>query len=84
MIDNYAAIRVGKALAESLVRYLAVELAPKGVRINCISPGIVETEPVRVIFGEGARQLVARSSANNPSVRGVESRDCTELMRFLA
>lgn len=84
VIENYAAIGVGKALAESLVRYLAVELAPKGIRINCIAPGIVETDAVRAVFGEDAGQLVARASASNPSGRGVESTDYTELMQFLA
>jgi len=84
VIENYAAIGVGKALAESLVRYLAVELAPKGIRINCIAPGIVETDAVRAVFGENAGELVARSGASNPSGRGVESGDYTELMQFLA
>ena len=84
VVDNYAAIGVGKALAESLVRYLAVELAAQGVRVNCIAPGIVETDAVRAVFGDNAKQLVAHSSAQNPSGRGVQSSDYTELMRFLA
>lgn len=50
VVPNYAAIGVGKAMAESLMRYLAVELAPKGIRINAITPGIVETDAVRSLF----------------------------------
>lgn len=84
VVGNYAAIGVGKALAESLIRYLAVELAPRGVRINAIAPGIVETEAVRAVFGENAAELVAHSNSSNPSGRGVRSEDYTELMRFLA
>ncbi len=84
VIENYAAIGVSKALAESLVRYLAVELAPRGIRINCIAPGIVETEAVRAVFGENAGSIVAHAGEKNPSGRGVQSRDYTELMRFLA
>ena len=45
VVPNYAAVGVSKALAESLMRYLAVELAPKGVRMNAIAPAIVETDP---------------------------------------
>ena len=84
VIGNYAAIGVGKALAESLVRYLAVELAPRGIRINAIAPSIVETDAVRAVFGEHTSEIVAQSNAGNPSGRGVRSEDYTELMRFLA
>jgi NAD(P)-dependent dehydrogenase (short-subunit alcohol dehydrogenase family) len=84
VVGNYAAIGVGKALAESLVRYLAVELAPLGIRINAIAPGIVETDAVRAVFGDSAGEIVDRSNSSNPSGRGVRSEDYTGLMRFLA
>lgn len=84
VVNNYAAIGVSKALAESLVRYMAVELAPRGIRINCIAPGIVETEAVRAVFGDNASSLVAQAGNQNPSGRGVQSDDYAELMHFLA
>ena len=84
VIPNYAAIGVGKALAESLIRYLAVELAPLGIRINGIAPSIVDTDAVRAVFGENTAEIVAQSNASSPSGRGVRSEDYTELMRFLA
>jgi enoyl-[acyl-carrier protein] reductase III len=84
VVDNYAAVGVGKALAESLLRYMAVELAPRGIRINGIAPGIVETEAVRAIFGDSAGDIVAQSGARNPSGRGVLPDDYTALIRFLA
>lgn len=40
---NYAAVGVSKAAIEALTRYLAVELAPEGILVNCLSPGIVIT-----------------------------------------
>jgi enoyl-[acyl-carrier protein] reductase III len=74
-----------KALAESLMRYLALELAPKGVRINAIAPAIVETDAVRTLFGAAeATGLVRDSARNNPSGRGVTDSDYTSLMRWLA
>jgi enoyl-[acyl-carrier protein] reductase III len=42
-IPMYAAIGASKAALESIVRNLAVELGPKGITVNAISPGIVET-----------------------------------------
>ncbi len=41
---NYGAIGISKAALEDLVRYLAVELAPKRVRVNAVSGGLVDTE----------------------------------------
>jgi enoyl-[acyl-carrier protein] reductase III len=84
VVPNYAAVGVSKALAESLMRYLAVELAPKGVRINAIAPAIVETDAVRALFGAEAAGLVRDSARHNPSGRGVTDSDYTNLMRWLA
>lgn len=84
VVPNYAAIGLGKALSESLVRYLAVELAPRGIRINCIAPSIVETEAVKTLFGAASADLVKHSAETNPSGRGVKDADYTSLMKFLA
>ena len=66
------------------MRYLAVELAPKGVRINAIAPAIVETDAVRALFGDNAGEIVRHSASQNPSGRGVADDDYTSLMRWLA
>jgi NAD(P)-dependent dehydrogenase (short-subunit alcohol dehydrogenase family) len=68
-VPKYAAVGVAKALAESLMRYLAVELAPSGVRINAVAPAIVETDAVRTLFGAEAAGLV-RVSQQERSVTG--------------
>ena len=77
-------VGVAKALAESLMRYLAVELAPRGIRINAIAPAIVETDAVRTLFGAEAGDLVRAAASHNPSGRGVTDADYTSLMRWLA
>jgi enoyl-[acyl-carrier protein] reductase III len=84
VVVNYAAIGVAKALAESMMRYLAVELAPRGIRINAIAPAIVETDAVRTLFGAEAANLVRHAADHNPSGRGVVASDYTNLMRWLA
>jgi enoyl-[acyl-carrier protein] reductase III len=43
VLENYVLVGTSKAALESLVRYLAVELAPRGIRVNAVSGGIVET-----------------------------------------
>ncbi len=43
VLDNYALVGTSKAALESLVRYLAVELGPVGIRVNAVSGGVVDT-----------------------------------------
>lgn len=84
VVPNYAAIGVAKALAESLVRYLAVELAPRGIRINAVAPSIVETDAVRTIFGDKTATIMKDSAGHNPSGRGIRDSDYTSLIRWLS
>jgi NAD(P)-dependent dehydrogenase (short-subunit alcohol dehydrogenase family) len=82
---NYAALGVGKALAESLVRYLVAELAPRGVRINAVAPGLVDTTSVAGMVGgeEAAARLLERAARNNPSGRLTQDSDYAAMVEFL-
>jgi NAD(P)-dependent dehydrogenase (short-subunit alcohol dehydrogenase family) len=83
---RYGALGAGKALAESLVRYLAAELAPRGVRINAVAPGLVRTTSVASMVGgeEAAERVFERAAKTNPSGRMSRDEDYTELVAFLA
>jgi enoyl-[acyl-carrier protein] reductase III len=43
VLENYTLVGTSKAALEALVRYLAVELAPR-VRVNGVSGGVVDTD----------------------------------------
>jgi enoyl-[acyl-carrier protein] reductase III len=47
VVPAYGAIGVSKAALEAATRYLAAELAPRGIRVNAIAAGLVDTESVR-------------------------------------
>src|SRR5437879_2350620 len=46
-VPFYGAVGASKAALETIVRYLAVELAPRGVRVNAVSGGMVDGETLR-------------------------------------
>jgi enoyl-[acyl-carrier protein] reductase III len=48
-IAHYALVGSSKAALESLLRHMAVELAPKGIRVNVIRPGTLLTDVWKVL-----------------------------------
>jgi len=43
VVPSYSLVGASKAALESLARHMAVELAPRGIRVNILSPGAVRT-----------------------------------------
>src|SRR5438876_1026083 len=46
-VPFYGAIGASKAALESIVRYLAVELAPRGIHVNAVSGGMIDGDTLR-------------------------------------
>lgn len=82
---GYAALGVGKALAEACMRYLVPELAPLGIRINTAAPGLVHTTSVAKMTGseEMALKRVQQAAAAHPSGRASRDSDYTSLVEYL-
>ncbi|MBA2359378.1 MAG: SDR family oxidoreductase [Actinobacteria bacterium] len=81
VLENYVLVGTSKAALESLVRYLAVELAPRGVRVNAVSAGLVETEALDHF--PNREQMLAAGRGRTPAGRLVEPRDVAEAVAFL-
>ena len=61
---NSAIVSAANAAIEALSRALALELAP--LRVNCVSPGIIDT-PIRAAMPEQARkEMLAKTAASLP------------------
>lgn len=45
---GYIALGAAKAAIESMVRYLAVELAPQNINVNAVCGGLIETDTVKM------------------------------------
>jgi enoyl-[acyl-carrier-protein] reductase (NADH) len=56
---TYGAVGAAKAALESHVRYLALELAPRNVKVNAIQAGITDTPALRQIPGHEAAMRIA-------------------------
>ncbi|TMA50323.1 MAG: SDR family oxidoreductase [Deltaproteobacteria bacterium] len=53
-VAGHGVLASAKAALEALTRYLAVELGPRGITVNCVNPGYVDTDSVALYFGDEA------------------------------
>jgi enoyl-[acyl-carrier protein] reductase I len=82
VIENYGIMGPVKAALESAVRYLAVELGPKGIRVHAISPGPLATRAASGIPDFDA--LMARVAERAPARRLVTIDEVGAACVFLA
>jgi len=80
VLDNYVLIGTSKAALESVVRYLGVELAPRGVRVNAVSASVVDTEALA--FFPNKDEMLATVD-RTPAGRLVEPADVAAAVSFL-
>ncbi len=80
VLRDYALVGTSKAALEALVRYLAVELGPRGIRVNAVSGGVVETGALDH-FPERERML--EYGRENPAGRLVTPDDIAGAVAFL-
>ena len=85
VIERHGILGPAKAALESLVRYLAVELAPRGIRVNGVSPGYIDTHSARFYAGEDfATEVGPRWAAQTPLGRLGKPEEVAAVVAFLA
>jgi enoyl-[acyl-carrier protein] reductase III len=80
VLADYTLVGASKAALEALVRYLAVELAPRGIRVNAVSAGVVETGALDHFPHKDAMLEMGR---RNPVGRLVTPEDVAACVTFL-
>jgi enoyl-[acyl-carrier protein] reductase III len=78
----YAAVGCSKAALEALFRHYAVELAPRGITVNLVSPGLVLTGALDAF--PDREQRIAATEAATPTGRLTTPQEVAALVRFLA
>lgn len=81
VLPGYAVVGASKAAIEALVRYLAVELADDDIRVNAVSPGVVDTDALRH-FPMRA-EMLDHAQRTTPAGRLVTPEDVAATVTFL-
>jgi enoyl-[acyl-carrier protein] reductase III len=80
VLPTYTIVGVSKAALEALTRYLAIELAPKGICVNAVAGSAVETEALKFYIKE---QLIPDTRQATPAGRMVLPEDMANVVAFL-
>ena len=79
VLENYVLVGTSKAALETVVRYLAVELAPR-IRVNAVSGGVVDTGALEHFPN---KEEMLRSAERTPAGRLVAANDIAGAVSFL-
>ncbi len=80
-IPNYAAVGASKAALESLVRHLALELAPLNIRVNAVSAGVVDTDALKHF--PNREEMLKIAKEKTPTGRLTTPEDVADVVLFL-
>ena len=83
---NVLAYCVSKAAVDQLTRCAAIELAPQGVRVNAVNPGVVVTKLHKRggMADEDYENFLERSKTTHPLGRVGEPEEIADLIYYLA
>lgn len=87
-MSGHGVLGAAKAAMESLVRGLALDLGPRGITVNAVSPGFIDTDSARLYTERGlgtSYEAAARTVAAMTPVRRIGTvDDVADLVAYLA
>lgn len=81
LADGFGMICASKAALEMYIKYLAMELGPKGYRVNLLNFGLVETTAVRRAFSDADWKMVTELVSSIAPMRRIQT--CDEVAEFI-
>lgn len=81
VLPGYAAVGTSKAAIEALTRYMAVEFAHRSIRVNAVSPGVVDTDALKHFPMRD--EMLSHARNNTPVGRLTTPEDVAETISFL-
>ena len=81
-LPDHGVLGSAKAALEVLVKYLAVELGPRGITVNAVNPGLVETDSAQRYLGDRYAALRDRVAAGTPLGRAGRPEDIARVVAF--
>jgi enoyl-[acyl-carrier protein] reductase III len=84
VLPDYVVVGASKAALEALTRYLGIELISKGINVNAVSPGVVETEALNHFASMGDQEnILKKFIAQVPAGRLITPEEVAEVVAFL-
>lgn len=83
MLPQYAILASAKAAMETWTRYLAYELAGRGITANCVSPGVIATDSAKFYGGDRFAEFDRVVSTFTPRGRMGTPQDVAAVVAFL-
>ena len=81
VVPAYSVVGASKGALEALARHLAVELAPRGIRVNILAPGAIATESWTSM--PNAQSRLAELTRRTPISRLVTLEEVAQAAQFL-
>ncbi len=84
VLPDYVVVGASKAALEALTRYLGVELISKGINVNAVSPGVVETDALNHFASMGSQDNILQKFVELvPAGRLVTPEEVAQVVAFL-
>lgn len=81
-VPQYTLVGSSKGALEAMVRHLAVELAPRGIRVNALAPGTLQTDVWKVL--PDSERRLEEAARRSPLGRLVTLEEVARVAQFLS